>query len=155
MTFRAWTSIFWPFRFINVGPRGRCALWEKLLGQKPHEEDEADQSSHLLSWAVQQSPIQHIIPIPFCFRRIGLRQEFRITHSDCLRSSRPIPAADWNGQDKGTCDRPGTIFSAGSVMKRYGDTGWFRIIGPQDASKEAEFNLRSQTAECIGDSRRA
>ena len=25
------------------------------------------------------------------------------------------------------------------LMKRYGDLGWFRIIGPQDAQREVEF----------------
>jgi cysteine desulfurase / selenocysteine lyase len=39
-------------------------------------------------------------------------------------------------------------FLTEGLMSRYGDAGWFRIMGPQDAEQRGGIDLRSQTPEC-------
>jgi cysteine desulfurase/selenocysteine lyase len=119
------------------GPRGVGVLYGKkeLLGQKPHEEDEADHviAPVFLGGATVANSTYNsytlLLP-PYRFEA-GIQD-----YPAQIASGAAVQYLQQIGMDR-IREHVTSLnhFLSGEVMKRYGDTGWFRIIGPQDASK--------------------
>ncbi|NLX90978.1 MAG: aminotransferase class V-fold PLP-dependent enzyme [Firmicutes bacterium] len=119
------------------GPRGVGVLYGKkeLLGQKPHEEDEADNVivPVILGGATVANSTYHSYTLtlpPYRFEA-GIQN-----YPAQIASGAAVQYLQQIGMDRIRDHVDGlNHFLSGELMKRYGDTGWFRIIGPQDASK--------------------
>ena len=119
------------------GPRGVGVLYGKkeLLGQKPHEEDEADHviAPVILGGATVANSTYNsytlLLP-PYRFEA-GIQD-----YPAQIASGAAVQYLQQIGMDRIREHVTGlNHFLSGELMKRYGDTGWFRIIGPQDASQ--------------------
>ena len=119
------------------GPRGVGVLYGKkeLLGQKPHEEDEADHviAPVILGGAtVANSTYQsYTLMLPPHRFEAGIQN-----YPAQIASGTAVQYLQQIGMDRIREHEAGlNHFLSEELMKRYGDTGWFRIVGPQDASQ--------------------
>jgi len=119
------------------GPRGVGVLYGKkeLLGQNPHEEDEADHviAPVILGGGTVANSTYHSYTLmlpPYRFEA-GIQN-----YSAQIASGVAVQYLKQIGMDR-IREHEGSLnhFLTEELMNRYGDTGWFRIVGPQDASQ--------------------
>jgi len=119
------------------GPRGVGVLYGKkeLLGQNPHEEDEADHvvAPVILGGGTVADSTYHSYALmlpPYRFEA-GIQN-----YPAQIASGITVQYLQQIGMDRIRDHEAGlNRFLTEELMNRYGDTGWFRIVGPQDASQ--------------------
>ncbi len=119
------------------GPRGVGVLYGKkeLLGQNPHEEDEAD---HVIAPVIQgggtvANSTYHYYTLmlpPYRFEAGIQNYPAQIASGVAVQYLQQI-GMDRIREHEGSLNH----FLTEELINRYGDTGWFRIIGPQNASQ--------------------
>lgn len=119
------------------GPRGVGILYGKkeLLGQEPHEEDEADDviiPAMLGGETINDTTYEdYTLLLPPQRFEVGLQDYAgQIAAAAAVNYLQKVGMDKINAQEK----RLNSYLSE-QLMERYGDTGWFRILGPGDANK--------------------
>jgi cysteine desulfurase / selenocysteine lyase len=118
------------------GPRGVGILYGKreLLGHKPNEESEKDDTIEpalLGGGSVGDSTYNeyHLLDSPECFE-IGIQNyPGQIAAGEAVKYVKMIGLGNIY-----TYVNTLNKYLTNALLKEYGDTGWFRIFGPEDAS---------------------
>ncbi|KAF1085249.1 putative cysteine desulfurase [Sporotomaculum syntrophicum] len=119
------------------GPRGVGVLYGKkeLLGQQPHEEDEIEQ---VLAPVIQGGGTvadatyhDYTLMLPPDRFEAGIQD-----YPALIASGAAVQYLQQLGLDR-IRDHETSLnhFLTEELLNRYGDTGWFRIVGPQDAAQ--------------------
>ncbi len=119
------------------GPRGVGVLYgkEEFLGRELREEDEADEvilpamlGGETINDATYES--YTLLPPPQRFE-VGLQD-----YAGQIAAGAAVDYLKKVGMDKiGAQEERLNSYLSRQLLERYGDTGWFRILGPADASK--------------------
>jgi cysteine desulfurase/selenocysteine lyase len=121
------------------GPRGVGVLYGKaeLLGHEFHEEDEAENvivPAMLGGNTVIDSSYEGytLLPPPERFE-VGLQN-----YAGQIAAGAAVDYLQKVGIDKiGAHEKQLNSYLSGRLLERYGDLGWFNILGPADASKRS------------------
>jgi cysteine desulfurase / selenocysteine lyase len=119
------------------GPRGVGVLYGKkdLLGKTPHEEDEGDSviAPILLGGGTvaDSTYVSYNLVLPPDRFEAGIQN-----YPGQIAAGAAVKYVQEIGMDRISAHEAGlNRFLTGELMNRYGDTGWFRIIGPRDSEK--------------------
>ena len=138
------------------GPRGVGIFYgkEELLGRQPHEEDEADNviiPAILGGETIEDTTYEEyrLLPPPMRFE-VGLQD-----YAGQIAAGAAIDYLKKVGMDNiGAQEKRLNSYLSAQLLERYGDTGWFRILGPADANKRGgilTFEVKRPNAVGIAD----